>query len=106
VNSELHALTLKSLARIPVRRQWSIRAVTGDFQVDQQGLDDADPDDFYLWLQDAAVSAEPILMRSAWKAMDDTYVSIEHPTLNRLYTTPDGNWGGQLSITIRELEED
>jgi len=106
VNSELHALTLKSLARIPVRRQWSIRAVTGDFQVDQQGLDDADPDDFYLWLQDAAVSAEPILMRSAWRAMDDTYVSIEHPTLNRLYTTPDGNWGGQLSITIRELEED
>src|SRR3990167_7363959 len=106
VHTELHALVLKAMARTPVRRQWSIRAVTGDFQVDQQGLDDADPDDFYLWLQDLAVSATPVLMRSAWKAMDDRYVYIEHPTLNRLYATPSGEWGGMLSITIRELEEE
>src|SRR3990167_1122138 len=106
VHTELHALVLKAMARTPIRRQWSIRAVTGDFQVDQQGLDDADPDDFYLWLQDLAVSATPVLMRSAWKSMDDRYVYIEQPTLNRLYATPSGEWGGMLSITIRELEED
>ena len=105
VHTELHALVLKAMARTPIRRQWSIRAVTGDFQVDAQGLDDADPDDFYMWLQDLAVSATPVLMRSAWKAMDDRYVYIESPTLSRLYATPSGEWGGQLSITIRELEE-
>ena len=74
--------------------------------MDQQGLDDADPDDFYMWLQDLAASATPVLMRSAWRAMDDLYCYVEQPTLNRLYTTPSGEWGGQLSIVIRELEED
>jgi hypothetical protein len=106
VPSIMEAAVVKAVARTPVRRQWSIRAVTGDFQVDNQGLQDADPDDFYMWLQDAAVSAEPVLMKSAWAAMDGIYVYVEHPILNRLYTTPAGEWGGQLHITIREMDED
>ena len=96
---------LKAVARTPVRRQWTIRAVTGDFSVDQQGLEDSDPDDFYLFLQELAVSATPVLMRAAWEAMDDTYVFVESPTLSRLYSTPDGKWGGLLNITLREIEE-
>ena len=104
IPSELNALVVKALARTPVRRQWVIRATAGDFQVDAQGLDDADPDDFYLWLRDMAITAEPILMHSAWSAMDDIYVFLESPTLQRLYTTPEGEWGGELTMTIRELD--
>ena len=106
IHTELHALTLKAVARTPIRRQWTIRATLGDFSVDQQGLAEADPDEFYLWLQDMAIKTEPILMRAVWETMDDTYVFIEHPTLNRVYTTPDGAWGGVLNVTIREVEED
>ncbi len=101
----MEAAVVKAVARTPVRRQWTIRSVTGDFQVDAQGLQDADPDDFYLWLQDVAVATEPILMRSAWEAMDNIYVFAEHPVLSREYTTPDGYWGGGLQMVIREIEE-
>jgi hypothetical protein len=103
--TELHAAIVKAVARTPVRRQWTIRAITGDFQVDAQGLQDADPDDFYMWLQEAAVTAEPLLMHSAWEAMDGIYVYAEQPTLSRLYTTPDGSWGGQLQMTVREMDD-
>ena len=106
IHTELHATVLKAVGRTPVRRQWTVRAITGDFQVDRQGLDDSDPDDFYMWLQDVAVSAEPILQRAEWEAMDDIYVFAEHPILNRLYTTPDGQWGGNLQLTVREIEDD
>ena len=106
IGAELHAAVVKAVARTPVRRQWTVRAVTGDFQVDSQGLQDADPDDFYMWLQDVAVSAEPILMNAAWEAMHNVYVYAEQPTLSRLYTTPDGSWGGRLQMTIREIEDD
>jgi len=106
IHSELHAIVLKAVARTPTRRQWTVRAITGDFQVDRQGLDDSDPDEFYMWLQDVAVSAEPILQRAEWEAMDDIYVFAEHPILSRLYTTPDGQWGGELQLTVREIEED
>ena len=104
VSAQLQAMTVKAVARTPVRRQWTLRAITGDFQVDAQGLDDSDPDDFYAWMQDAAVSAEPLLMHSAWEAMDNIYVYAEHPVLQRLYTTPDGNWGGGLNLTLREID--
>ena len=102
----MDALVVKGLGRTPVRRQWVLRATAGDFQVDAQGLEDADPDDFYLWLRDMSLATEPLLMRAAWEAMDDTYVFVEPPTLNRLYTTPEGEWGGELMITIREVEDD
>ena len=106
INAELNALVVKGLGRTPVRRQWVLRATAGDFQVDAQGLEDADPDDFYLWLRDMSLATEPLLMRAAWEAMDDTYVFVEPPTLNRLYTTPEGEWGGSLMLTIREVEDD
>ncbi|KKL62456.1 hypothetical protein LCGC14_2185020, partial [marine sediment metagenome] len=79
IHTELQAVVLKAVARTPVRRQWTIRAVTGDFQVDAQGLEDADPDDFYMWLQDAAVTSEPLLMHAAWETMDGVEVYMEHP---------------------------
>jgi hypothetical protein len=101
--SELQALTLNALGRIPVRRQWNISAAAGDFQVDLQGLEDSDPDEFYKWIRRASVSAEPLLLRSAWEAMDDIYVYIEQPIVNRLYTTPAGEWGANLNVTIREM---
>ncbi|MBU1456967.1 MAG: hypothetical protein KKD01_19810, partial [Proteobacteria bacterium] len=104
VPATMDAAVVKAVARTPVRRQWTVRAITGDFQVDQQGIADANPDDFYMWLQDVAVSAEPIFMRAAWEAMDNTYVYAEQPILNRLYTTPDGYWGGSLQMTIREID--
>lgn len=105
VPTEMQAAVVKAVARTPTRRQWTVRAVTGDFQVDAQGLTDANPDDFYMWLQDAAVNTEPLLMRSTWEAMDNVYVYAEHPVLNRLYATPDGDWGGGLQLVVREIED-
>ena len=105
VASELHAAVVKAVGRTPNRRQWSIRALTGDFQVDAAGLEDADPDQFYMWMQDLAATAEPVLMHSVWESMDNIYVYVEHPILNRVYTTPDGSWGGNLTLTIREIDD-
>ncbi len=103
IPAELHAATLKAVGRTPVRRLWNIEAKTGDFQVDSQGLKDSDPDKFYAWLREAAENNQPILMRSVWTAMDNIYVFAEHPTLNRIFTTPEGEWGGILRLAIREI---
>lgn len=103
VPSELRAATLKAVGRTPVKRLWNLEAKTGDFQVDSQGLKDSDPDKLYAWLREASENNEPILMRSVWEAMDNIYVFAEHPTLNRTFTTPSGEWGGVLRMAIREI---
>ena len=99
----LEAATLKAVARSPIKRQWTIRATVGDFQVDSQGMEDVDPDEFYLWLQDAAILTEPLLLHSVWLGMDGIYVYAEQPTLSRSNPTPSGEWSGEFEMSIREI---
>jgi hypothetical protein len=99
----VNGTVLEGIARTPVKRQFNIRARSGTFQVTQMGLKDTDPDHFYAWWQDAAVTAKPLHMRSKWRAIDDLWVFAEAPTVARDYTTPAGDWGGTFGITIREI---
>ena len=100
---QLLAAILKGVARTPVKRLWTLRAETGTFQVTAGGLPDHAPDDFYDWFQEAALKTKPLRMRSIWESMDDVEVYAEPAVVQRRYTTPDGSWGGLLSISIREI---
>lgn len=99
----IDATILKGVARTPAKRQWVLRAKSGTYQVTTQGLPDHSPDDFYLWLQDAATTTKPIHMRSIWKSMDDIWVYVEPPVINREYAVTDGAWGGTFSLVLREI---
>src|SRR3990167_5671769 len=99
----LEAATLKAVARSPIKRQWTLRGEMGDFQVDSQGMEDTDPDDFYMWLQDIAVTSEPLLMNAAWEALDNMYVYAEPPILHRKNTTPSGEYSADFEMTLREV---
>jgi len=100
---QLSATILKAAARTPVKRQFSIRAKSGSFQVDLQGNADARPDDFYAFWQNSAVLTTPLHVRSRWKALDDMYIYAEPPVVRRTYRTPDGSWGADFDIVFREL---
>jgi hypothetical protein len=100
---QILASILKGVARTPIKRLWTMRAETGTFQVTAGGLPDHAPDDFYDWFQEAALKTRPLRMRSIWKSMDDIEVYAEPAVVQRLYTTPDGSWGGVLSISLREV---
>ena len=99
----LEAATLKAVARSPIKRQWTLRGEMGDFQVDSQGMEDTDPDEFYMWLQDIAVTSEPLLMNAAWEALDNVYVFAESPILHRKNTTPSGEYSADFEMTLREI---
>lgn len=101
--TEMHAATLKSVGRTPVKRQWNIRAEVGSFQVDAQGFPDADPDDFYNALVKATQTAVPIHLGSRWKSMHGINVYAEMPSIRRTYSTPDGKWGALFNMTVREV---
>ena len=101
--SIVEALTAKSVARSPIKRMWTLRGEMGDFQVDSQGMEDVDPDEFYLWLQDVAVLTEPLLMNAAWEALDNVYVYAESPTMYRKNTTPSGEFSAEFTMTLREI---
>ena len=101
--SILEAATLKAVARSPIKRQWTLRGEMGDFQVDSQGMEDTDPDEFYMWLQDIAVTSEPLLMNAAWEALDNVYVFAESPILHRKNTTPSGEYSADFEMTLREI---
>jgi len=103
VPTVVNATVLEGIARTPVKRQWTLRAKTSSFQVTRIGLPDSDPDDFYQWFQDAAVTCKPLHMRSKWVAMDDIYVFAEAPSVNREFITPSGEHGDQYIVTIREV---
>ena len=97
------AAAIKAVGRTPVKRQWNIRIRSGSFQVDALGIPDADPDDFYLWLQQASQTASPLHMNARWKSMHNVKVYAEAPALRREYSTPDGKWGALYNITLREI---
>ena len=99
----LEAATLKAVARSPIKRMWSLRGEMGDFQVDSQGMEDVDPDEFYMWLQDAATLSEPLLMHAAWESLDNVYVYAEAPIVHRRNTTPSGEYSADLEMTLREI---
>jgi hypothetical protein len=103
VPTVINATVLEGIARTPIKRQWNIRVRTGTFQVTQMGLQDTDPDDFYAWFQDAAITCKPLHMHSKWQAMDNVWVFAEAPNVSREYSTPAGEWGGTFGISIREI---
>jgi len=103
IAAEMHDTVIKSVGRTPIKRQWNIRAEIGSFQVDAQGFPDADPDDWYEAMRQAAITAVPIHMGARWKSMHNIEVYTEGIAWRRKYSTPDGKWGAALNLTIREV---
>jgi hypothetical protein len=87
----VQAVILDGFARTPLKYQWTLRIRLADLQADYAGGLDSDPDAFMSWLQGAARQARKIRMRSIWQALDDKYVIVEPPALQREYiTVPNG----------------
>jgi hypothetical protein len=95
------AVILDGFARTPLKYQWALRLRLADLQADYAGGLDSDPDAFMLWLQEAARRARKIRMRSIWQALDDKYVIVEPPALQREYIDGD-QWGGTATVVLRE----
>jgi hypothetical protein len=97
----VQAVILDGFARTPLKYQWTLRIRLADLQADYAGGLDSDPDAFMFWLQGAARQARKIRMRSIWQALDDKYVIVEPPALQREYI--DGaQWGGTATVVLRE----
>ena len=95
------ASVLEGFARTPLKYQWTLRVRLADLQADYAGGLDSNPDAFMAWLQQAARQAHKIQLRSIWQALDDKYVIVEPPALQREYI--DGTqWGGTATVVFRE----
>jgi hypothetical protein len=101
VPAVVQSVILDRFARTPLKYQWTLRVRLADLQADYAGGLDSDPDAFMLWLQDAARRARKIHMRSIWQALDDRYVIVEPPTLQREYIN-ETQWGGTATVVLRE----
>ena len=98
------ATVLEGFARTPLKFQWDMRVKVGSTQRDLAGVNaDHDPDEFLIWLKDAAIRARKVYMRSIWSQMDGKYVIVEPPSLLRQFTNNIlGFWGGSVTVTVRE----
>ena len=95
------ASVLEGFARTPSKYRWTLRVRLADLQADYAGGLDSNPDAFMTWLQQAARQARKIHMRSIWQALDDKYVIVEPPSLQREHI--DGfQWGGNATVVLRE----
>lgn len=99
----VQATVLEGFARTPLKYQWTLRVQLGDLQADRSGGLDEDPDEFMAWLQQSAREARKIRLRSIWEALDDKYVIVEPPTLQRQSGESLMNWwSGTATIVLRE----
>ncbi|HRN50157.1 MAG TPA: hypothetical protein PK551_02435 [Anaerolineales bacterium] len=89
---------LEGFARTPQKYQWELRIRLGELQLDGSGNLAPKPAAFLAWLRGAARSAARIHMRSVWAALDDTYVIVEAPSLQRELESE----GGVAVIKVRE----
>lgn len=74
---------VEAYARIPVKYQWTLRALTKGLTVNDRTVDD-DPDSFLSWLKSQGENATSIVMRSRYKQLDNLRVVVEPPGVMRL----------------------
>jgi hypothetical protein len=93
----VQATVVEGFARTPLKYQWTLRArLAGDEQ-------EAAPDAFVAWLQQAAREARKIHMRSVFAALDDKYVIAEPPSVVRESVDAAAqSWGGTATVVVRE----
>ncbi len=89
---------LEGFARTPQKYQWELRIRLGELQLDGGGGLEPAPAAFLAWLRRVAHSAARIHLRSIWAALDDTYVIVEAPSLQRELDSE----GGVAVLRVRE----
>ncbi|MCL4257675.1 MAG: hypothetical protein KJZ53_03990 [Anaerolineales bacterium] len=94
----VEATQLEGFARTPQKYQWELRVRLGELQLDGGGGLDPAPAAFLAWLRRVARSAARIHLRSVWRALDDTYVIVEAPSLQRELDSE----GGVAVVKVRE----
>jgi hypothetical protein len=94
----VRASVLEGFARTPLKYEWELRVRLAELQADGRGGLDAAPEAFLAWLQHAARSAARIRLRAVWAALDDKYVIVEPPSLQRRSLAE----GGVAVVKIRE----
>lgn len=95
------ATHLEGFARTPLRYRWTLRLRLNSAQADRSGDPQPAPEAFVTWLQRVARRARKIRMRSIWADLDEKDVLVEPPALQREHGA-DGNWGGVLTLVLRE----
>ncbi|MCW5874160.1 MAG: hypothetical protein KIS88_05890 [Anaerolineales bacterium] len=94
----VEATLLEGFARTPQKYQWELSVRLADLQLDGGGGLEPAPEAFLAWLRNAARSAARIHLRSIWGALDDTYVIVEAPSLQRELASE----GGVAVVKVRE----
>ncbi|UYN90160.1 MAG: hypothetical protein KIT08_02720 [Anaerolineales bacterium] len=94
----VEATLLEGFARTPQKYQWELRVRLGELQLDGGGGLDPAPAAFLAWLRRVARSAARIRLRSIWSALDDSYVIVEAPSLQRQLSGE----GGVAIVRVRE----
>ncbi|MBX3006040.1 MAG: hypothetical protein KF821_09485 [Anaerolineales bacterium] len=94
----VEATLLDGFARTPQKYQWELQVRLDALQLHGgEGLDAA-PQTFLAWLRQAARSATRLRLRAMWAGLDDSYVIVDAPSLQR---APQGE-GGVALVRIRE----
>ncbi|UYN91871.1 MAG: hypothetical protein KIT70_11000 [Anaerolineales bacterium] len=94
----VEATLLEGFARTPQKYQWELHVRLAELQLDGGGGLEPHPAAFLAWLRRVARSAARIRLRSVWSALDDTYVIIEAPSLQRQLAGE----GGVAVVKVRE----
>lgn len=102
--AEVRATVLEGFARTPLKYQYNILWNERPEQQDKLGTPDISPDDLFSFLQELAVSATPVFVRSRLRFMDKKWMLVE-PASIRVKRINDDNksWGGQIAVTLREI---
>ena len=90
----------------PLKYQWVSSFKVDTNQVTKAGDPDYSPDTIVKFLQNAAVNAQSISMRSVIPTMDDKKVIVSAPVIHKNWIRPeDGKptWGGSVDIAFREV---
>jgi len=100
----LRAYVLEGYTRTPVQRQFAIRARVSHDAHDKLGGIDANPDDLLDWLNNAAQTAQKIILRSRFKRFDNRLVVVEPVTpIYESMSEKSDRWSGVLAFTVREV---
>lgn len=94
----VEASLLEGFARTPQKYQWELQVRLAELQLDGGGGLDPAPAAFLAWLRHVARSAARIRLRSIWSALDDTYVIVEAPSLQRELASE----GGVAVVKVRQ----
>jgi len=95
---------LKGYMRDPVKAMWNVTIEASSIQLDRRGRRDLPINDLYDWLREATQDTRGIYMTSTFPQLDKMWVIVEPATWYREWNNDTNKqWGGQASLTIREL---